>query len=61
MDSRRPSSAELGDNMSDGIPNGDLHKPEAIVEEIEPEEPAETSEYEKKKQSFITRYDTKQS
>lgn len=58
MDSRRPSSAELGDNMSDGTPNGDMPKSDVIVEEkepVEPAEPAEPSEYEKKKQSFITR------
>jgi hypothetical protein len=51
-ESRRPS--ELSEAMD--APNGDLSKSEVIVEEKEPTEPAEASEYSKKKSSFITRY-----
>jgi hypothetical protein len=38
-------------------PNGDLSKSEAIEEEKGLAQPAEPSEYTKKKQSFITRYE----
>jgi hypothetical protein len=40
--------------------NGDLSKSEVIVEEKEPTQPVEPSEYSKKKSSFITRYEVKQ-
>jgi hypothetical protein len=60
VESRRPS--ELSETMepkTDG-PNGDLSKSGAIEEEEEPAQPVEPSEYTKKKQSFITRYEVGQ-
>lgn len=54
-ESRRPSELSEMDGS-----NGDISKSEVIVEEKEPTEPAELSEYSKKKSSFITRYEMKQ-
>jgi hypothetical protein len=59
-ENRRPS--DLSEAMESKVesPNGDLSRSEVIVEDKEPTEPAELSEYSKKKSSFITRYEMKQ-
>jgi hypothetical protein len=57
-ESRRPSELSEGmDSKPDSSTNGDLSKSQVILEEETPSEPGEPSEYSKKKQSFITRYE----
>lgn len=54
IDNKRPSSSDLSETMSDaGGPNGEVKKPEVIIEGREPA--PEASDYEKKKANFITR------
>ena len=52
VDNKRPSSSDMESVSDPGSPNGDIKRPEVL---LEGKEPVGSSDYEKKKANFITR------